>query len=158
MNNRNSTAIPAEVTSEVVNKLQEIDALLAPYCITLTKKERKEIVKMGNASIPFVQKSFEFAQTNGEFLPSHIKIDEWKIDLDDTISTEKINTVLGRVVEKTSDTRMGAGSEALKAALSYYQSVKRAATDGVAGAKPIYDELKKRYTRGKKDGGSSAEE
>ena len=42
---------------------------------------------------------------------------------------------------------MMAGSEAYIASLSYYNSVKMAAKLNVPGAKPIYDDLKKRFTK-----------
>lgn len=157
MDNKNYVAIPADVVTQVVDKLKEIDGLLAPYCVTLTVTERKEILKMGDNTLAFVQKAFEFAQQNAEFLPSYVSMEEWKIDMDDTVTTKQIDSVLGRVVEKVSDTRIEAGHEALKAALAYYHNVSRAATDGITGAKPIYDELKKRYARGRKKNDSGEE-
>ncbi|GAA5094867.1 hypothetical protein GCM10023210_26920 [Chryseobacterium ginsengisoli] len=42
---------------------------------------------------------------------------------------------------------MLAGSEALVAAMLYYGMSKQAATNGVVTAKPVYDDLKQRFTR-----------
>jgi hypothetical protein len=40
---------------------------------------------------------------------------------------------------------MTAGSEAYQAALVFYNSVKVAASQGITGAKAVYEELKKRF-------------
>jgi hypothetical protein len=40
---------------------------------------------------------------------------------------------------------MTAGSEAYQAALIFYNSVKIAASQGIPGAKAVYEELKKRF-------------
>ena len=45
------------------------------------------------------------------------------------------------------DTRLLAGSEALAEALIYYGSVREAANKGVLQAKPIYEDLKSRFSK-----------
>ncbi len=150
MENKNFAAIPADVTIQVVEKLKEINALLSPYCVTLTNQQRKEISKMGDGTLAFVQKAFEFAQAQPEFLPSYVDIEQWRIDMMDVDSVRKIDSVLVKVDEQVSDTRVQAGHEALEAALAYYHTVTRATTDGIAGAKPVHEEMKRRYTRGRK--------
>ncbi|MDR2584519.1 MAG: hypothetical protein LBC75_13655, partial [Fibromonadaceae bacterium] len=47
--------------------------------------------------------------------------------------------------EGINDTQMTAGSEAYQAALIFYNSVKIAASQGISGAKAVYEELKKRF-------------
>jgi hypothetical protein len=46
---------------------------------------------------------------------------------------------------RISQTRIVAGAEALDCINDFYKSVKQDAEDGIAEAKPIYEELKKRY-------------
>jgi hypothetical protein len=67
---------------------------------------------------------------------------------DDMNAWEQLMSVLRPVQQlftNLDDTTMEAGSESYVAALSYYNSVKQAAKMNIPGAKPIYDDLKKRF-------------
>jgi len=55
------------------------------------------------------------------------------------------------------DTIMLSGSEAYVAALAFYKSVKVAASMNVAGAQPIYEDLKKRFEGQGRSSGTSSE-
>ena len=48
-----------------------------------------------------------------------------------------------------SDTQMTAGSEAYQAALVFYNSAKVASSQGVPGAKAVFEELKRRFPSNK---------
>jgi hypothetical protein len=52
---------------------------------------------------------------------------------------------IAQLEEGINDTQMTAGSEAYQAALIFYNSAKVAATQGIAGAKAVYEQLKKRF-------------
>ncbi|WP_163717047.1 hypothetical protein [Mangrovibacterium lignilyticum] len=68
---------------------------------------------------------------------------------DDMASWEKLNSILmpvQQLANDLADTTMQAGSESYVAALSYYNSVKQAAKMSIPGSKPIYEELKQRFS------------
>jgi hypothetical protein len=52
--------------------------------------------------------------------------------------------------EGISNTQMTAGSEAYQAALTFYNSVKVAALQGIPGAQAVYEELKRRFPGSKR--------
>lgn len=81
-----------------------------------------------------------------------------KKDFDATTQLLPILRSVEQVESNLSDTAMMAGSEAYVAALSYYNSVKMAAKMNIPGAKPIYDDLRKRFVRRSSDNGSSTDD
>lgn len=145
MENRNYVAIPSDVKAKIIAMANGMAELITPYCVILTATERKEMSKMGNVNTAFVTQAFDEAVQNPGFLPSYVNTDEWRIDTDDVKSTEQMITALAAVNQKLSDTRMQAGHEALQSGHAYYYNVKRAASDGIAGAKPSYEKLKSHF-------------
>jgi hypothetical protein len=145
MNNIHNQSIPEEVLTLVNAKIAEIILALKPYTITLSPDERHSMLKVGDKSISFVDKTYEFTKTNPEFVPAFMNVDEFVIDLADTkglVGTSSMVTQLSNAIE---DTIMSAGSEAYYAALYYYKSVQQAADMNIPGAKAICEELKKRF-------------
>ena len=56
MANLNVQLIPAEVVEQVLQKQNEINALLQPYMVSLTVEQRKTLSKMGDKTLSFVVK------------------------------------------------------------------------------------------------------
>lgn len=142
MENRHWQAVPEDIIQQVKEHLAGAKALLEPYCPTLTTEQRKSLPKMSDGTLAFGGKSLEHAINHPEFLPSHINLDEWKLDMADVTNLKQIMVLIGDLNQMVDDTRMSAGNEAYFAGRGFYHNVKRAAEDGVQGAKPIYDDLK----------------
>ena len=53
-------AIPAEVLAQIEAKSREIKDLIAPHIIALTASERRALPKMGDKSIAFVEKAYQY--------------------------------------------------------------------------------------------------
>lgn len=148
MKNRIKDQLPEEVFVEVDTKLKEISQLLAPYLVALSPKERMKLPKMGNSTIPFVQKSLEYTLSEPEFVPPFMNPELFITDLK---TYEQLKLLLRQVQQLGSgldDSAMQAGVESYQYALSYYNSVKQAAKIGVINAEPIYNDLRKRFRQG----------
>lgn len=148
-NNQISVEIPQPIIDEVTLKLQECRAALAPYLQGLTAEQRKDIFKMGDKTVATVQKVKSYTGTNPEFAPNYM--DQTEFAKDETVVT-KLSPLANLALQfatDISDTVMLAGSEALLNALLYYGSVREAASKGVATAKPIYEDLKQRFSKKK---------
>jgi hypothetical protein len=145
MENVHLQTIPVDVVTQVHTKLNEIKTLLKPYAVTLTPAERRNILKMGDKSLAFVEKAYEFAVENPEFVPPFLNMQEFKVDFDDAHGLWTVLNDALQVHEMIDDTTMVAGSEAYTAALVFYSSIKVAADKDITGAKAIYEELKKRF-------------
>jgi hypothetical protein len=145
MNNQHSQVIPHDLLAQATVKINEAAALLKPYLLTLTAEERKVMLKKGNKSDSFVNKAFEYAKTNPEFLPFFVNIADFEVDITDSDNLIGIISQTQQLCNGLDDTEMVAGSEAYYAALAYYNSVQQATNQNVPGAKTIYEELKKRF-------------
>lgn len=142
-----SIQIPAADLKKVQNALQLIHDTLKPFLIALTPEERKQLPKMSDKTLPFVEKALDYAQQSPQFIPPFVSVAELKIDFEAAATLTQLTRQVGQFNEGLNDTTMMAGSEAYMAALAYYNSVKLAAKMNVPGAKAISDDLSKRFEK-----------
>jgi hypothetical protein len=151
-----SIQIPAAELKKVLDAFKVIESVLKPYLIALTPEERKQLPKMSDKTVPFVEKTLDYAKTNPQFAPAYMSIPELKIDIEAVYMLTQITRPIDQLREGLGGTMMLAGSEAYIAALAYYNSVKQAAKMNVPGARAIYDDLSKRFPgRPKLDAGKA---
>jgi hypothetical protein len=150
MKNVHNQRIPPEVLEEVRRKLEEAADILEPYLLALTPEERHEMIKMGDKTLSFVEKSYDFAVSNPSFLPSFLPLSEFEIDMEDALKLRPLNILVKQLYDGIEDTVMIAGSEAFQAALVFYSAVKQAASQDIPGAKAVCEELKVRFPGRKK--------
>jgi hypothetical protein len=136
--------------TQAQTKINEVAALLAPYVVALTPAERHELPKMGEKTIRFVEKAYDFAQQNPNLVPPYLDIAAFGVDFGDAHGLWTLVNSIRQLNENTGDTEMVAGSEAYQAALVFYKSVKMAAAQDIPGAKAVYEELKTRFPGGKR--------
>jgi hypothetical protein len=145
--NRISIQIPEADITEINAAIETLKTKLQPYLIALTPEDRKMLPKMSDKTIPFVDKTLDYAQNSPQFAPQYMNVNEMKIDLDALNTLTEFYRPLEQIISGLDDTMMLSGSEAYIAALSYYNSVKMAAKMNVPAAKPIYDDLKERFNK-----------
>ena len=145
MNNVHNQSIPADILADASAKLNDALTMLKPYLITLTPTERADMLKMGDKSSSFVQKTSEYIKTSPEFAPGYFNVADFAIDFSDSQNLISILNVAQQLTNAIDDTKMIAGSEAYQAALLYYGGVQKAVDMNVPGAKAIYDELRNRF-------------
>jgi hypothetical protein len=156
--NTHVQAIPLDVLNQTQTKIQEVLTLLAPYLLALTPAERQGMPKMGEKTISFVEKAYDFAQQNPNLVPPYLEMAAFGTDFADAHGLWTLHNLVQQLEEGISDTEMAAGSEAYQTALVFYKSVKMAAGQDIPGAKAVYEELKTRFPGGKrKIGGTEAE-
>lgn len=147
MENKINFEIPEEIATQASGKLQEVITLLTPYLIALTPDERHSLPKMSDKSLPFVEKCLDYCNSDPQFAPAYLD----KAGLVADMKVFKQLTPLYRMIlqleSNLSDTCMEAGAESYAASLTYYNSAKQAAKMSVPGAKPIYDDLSKRFVK-----------
>jgi hypothetical protein len=143
--NKVSITLKPEDLKKVLDALNTANAVLKPYLIALTPAERQELPKMSDGTVPFVQKTLEYAQTNAGFVPAYIDVKELKTDFDAVEALAQIFRPIEQLYFNLSDTMTLSGSEAYVASLAFYNSVKQAAKINVPGAKAIAEDLKLRF-------------
>jgi hypothetical protein len=146
--NQISIEIPQTVITDVMQKLQECKAALAPYLQGLTAEERQSLFKMGNKTVATVQKTKSYVETNPEFVPAYMNKVEFLKDEAVVSQLSPIANLASQLAIDVEDTVMLSGSEALQMAMLYYGQVKEAQSRGIPTAKPIYEDLKERFARG----------
>ncbi len=143
--NRISVTIPQKTIDDVTKHIADIKSLLKAYLYPLTVDERQSLVKMGDKSRPFVSKALEYSKTNSDFAPKSINITEWQKDFDAAEDLTPIKNQLTQLLSDIDDTVMMLGTEAYDPARWYYNNVQFAASKGDMSAKPIYEDLGKRF-------------
>jgi hypothetical protein len=131
--------------TEIRNLITSLNSKLLPILRTLTTDERVEMLKMGDKTHAFVNKSLDYCDQFTDFVPSFLNVDEFRIDVESLNTLRSIYTPLLETVEAVNDSIMLAGSEAYQAALIFYTSIKAAAKSGIANAETIYDDLSVRF-------------
>ncbi len=145
MENRISIDIPAQVTAEVLNKFREIEALLKPYAVVVADEEKNSLLKLGDKTLPFVNKAVAYTETATEYSPSYPDTAEFRRDNQALQALDQMYQPAVQVLRMIEDTRVLAGNDAYSAALIYYNAVKQASLNGVAKAKVIYEDLAQRF-------------
>ncbi|GHN01136.1 hypothetical protein WSM22_26250 [Cytophagales bacterium WSM2-2] len=143
--NRVSIQIPSGELQQVLDAITTINTVLAPYLVALAPEERKHLPKMSDGTMPFVQKSLDFAKTNAQFVPAYLDISELEIDMDATEALLQVQRPLNQLVQTLDDTVLLCGSEAYVAALAFYNNVKQAARMKVPGAEVVSNDLAVRF-------------
>lgn len=149
--NKSNVAIPATVIDQVTNLLNQINTTLAPYITPLTNEERRAILKMSDKTEAFVDKTKGYLVSNPEFIPSFLNTGDFEIDYQNNTLMNPVLKTATQLANNLNDTVMVSGSEAYKGSLMYYNNVKQGDKNGVANARTIYEDLKKRFP-GKSNG------
>ena len=145
--NRISLNIPAEDIEAIKAATKVLQEKLLPHLATLTKEEQGELFKIGDKSIAFINRSFEYIEQNPKLTPDYINVEEMKVDIGAVETLRKILNPIGLIVSALDDSIMLSGSEANVPALAFYNYIKGAARMNVPGAKAIYDDLKKYFAK-----------
>jgi len=147
MKDNHKEAIPPAVVEEAQNRIIEALDLLSPYTVNLKPEERRDILKLGDKSLAFGEKAFDYAKANPMLVPPYLDMGMFENDMKDVTGLRVLLATAQQLSMMIDDTMMVAGSEAYTAALVFYNAVKVAANQNISGAKPIYNELQERYPR-----------
>ncbi len=150
MENQIHQIIPDEVMEEVTIALTTAANALQPYLLALTPDQRKEMAKMSDKTVPFVEKNLEYCGSAPQFVPPFMDCEALAVDVKVTQQLIPLYRIITGMSDGLDDTVMVAGSEAYINALNYYNSVKQAAKNNVPVAKSIYEDLSKRFVKTKK--------
>ncbi len=143
--NRLSIEISPEQLQSALSAANAVLTEIETLTIALNPSDRQRMIKSGNRSLPFINDSLNYCETNPEFAPKYLAVPEMKKDVQAGADLKQIRNVIEQILQRLDDTIMLAGSEAYIAALSYYHAVKRAAKDKAPGAEPIFEDLKQRF-------------
>jgi hypothetical protein len=146
------TQVPSMTLSDksvaiIVASVAAINKELSLIATTLTPSEKRTLPKITSGTAYFVEDSLSSAEQNPNFVPPFVDVKGMEISLALFKQLQGILTPVQQVTDTMESTALSAGSEAYMAALSYYNTVKLAAKNGVPGAQAVYEKLKGRFVQ-----------
>lgn len=146
--NRISAIISGEDKQNIVNHITAIKETLAPILVhSLSPDDRHTMIKMGDKSVAFVQKTLGYANQNPSLVPAYLDIPEAEKDFNLYADLQGIYNQLSTLLTSIEDALMISGSEAMNGALIFYNSVQGAVRSNVAGSEAILEELSQRFPK-----------
>jgi len=143
--NRISIEPSPAIVKQVIEHIVTAHDLLKPYLQGLSAEERLVLPKMSDKTVAFVDKTNNYANSHNDFAPRFLNVPELGKDVTAVKTLKPILDVLATLHSDVDDTVLLCGSEAYAASRIYYNSVVYAAKQGTASAKPIMDDLSKRF-------------
>jgi hypothetical protein len=140
-----NVTIPAAKLQTIKGLVEQLKTELAPYVTTLTEEERMSVLKLGDKSVAFVNKVKDYTVSNPEFVPPFLSLPDLLTDITAVDELTPILQGLQQITSNVDDTVMLSGSEAFIGSLMYYNAVKFGDKTGIANAKLIFEDLKKRF-------------
>ncbi|MBK3519542.1 hypothetical protein [Carboxylicivirga marina] len=145
--NRIDLSINAEEETQVNDALQVLENVLMPKLIVLEKSEKNELLRMGDKSVAFVDKSLEIAKQDTALLDAFVDIPALEKDVDAISRLRALSFKVECIASAIDDSKALAGHEAYNTSLMVYSLMKNAAKMGHPGAKEKVTELKQRFPR-----------
>jgi|ERR1035437_4701751 hypothetical protein len=139
-----SASIPATVKTTLLGMGAQIRQLL-PFLLAKTPADRQKGFKLGDGTLPFLQKALNYANQNPQMVPNYVLVPEWTKDTALATDLDQVLQSIEPVIQNINDTYQEAGVEALGSALAFYNAVKLAAANNVPGAQAIYDDLSSQF-------------
>src|SRR5512145_174319 len=99
-----SVSITDEDMTEIKGAIETLKKKLLPHLKSLKPEDRRDLPKMGDKSVAFVQKALEHCKQNPELVPQFLDIDEFA---NDTATVEKLRSMsapIAQISESLSDT------------------------------------------------------
>ena len=145
----NGNRISISLSQADIDAINQAIATLAekfqPILIALEADDKKNLAKLGEKSVAFVEKSMQYTESNTEFLPAFIDAAEMKKDFTAFNLLNGFLRPLQQITKNLDDTATLCGSEAILASLAYYNSVRQAVKMSVPNASAIYGDLSQRF-------------
>lgn len=142
---RSSFDITDDDLQAVQAAVQTLQTKLVPHLVNIGPDEKRALAKMGSKSVDFVSKTLSYATTNPQFKPAFVDIDDFSRDVAAFGVLRSLQQPVAQLADMLGDSLALTGSDAMTAALAYYQSVKTANKLNVPGAATITDDLSTRF-------------
>ena len=157
MENKVTFVLSDEEKTQVMDAVGVLTAVLEPKLTNLSADDKKELPKMGDKTVSFVEKSLEYAEQYPDYIPAFINVAEAKVDLQSVRALRQLFLPLERITNEIDSTITLAGSEAFSSSLSIYKVLKNAAVMGQAGASEATADLSSRFPGKKRTSTETAE-
>lgn len=140
-----SQTVTAAQEAAIMTKIDELNALIAAWAMTITDAQRQSYFKLSDRRLAFHEKCRDYMHQHPETVPPTIDMTEYDKDQNLFDATSRIIAKINTVLQPVVDTQTVAGADLLNADLFYYNYLPLEAKAGVPGAEDIHGDLKESY-------------
>ena len=160
MDNQVNIEFTPELISSIDTAITGLKDALKPHLVAIPSDKKKNMVVVAERLFDFIEKGIMLSDQNPTLTPPYLKMEDIKKDADAWRQLTHITKELEQILSLLNDTAAVCGNEAYNSTRSFYHYIKQAAKDGVPGAKPVYEEMKKQFPTGgtKKNNGEETVE
>ncbi|MCF8335403.1 MAG: hypothetical protein K9H65_02260 [Bacteroidales bacterium] len=143
-----SLNIPDQDLNEIEGAINTLESRLMPHLKNLSPEERRNILKLGDKSVAFVERARDWVKEYPQLKPPYGDLEELDKDLKAMKLVNRLLRSIEPIFNGLEDTLLLAGSEAYAEGLAYYSYFKAAAKAKVDNAEEAYHDLKRWFPGG----------
>jgi hypothetical protein len=143
----NNPDMPQQMIDELETTFGDIKTELDDYAAHLRALDRKRLNDVGIKRQGFIERAWEYAQTNPEFLPHYLSLDKFREDEEYFTSFRNLFDLSKQVQEILWNITVQSADVVYTDALEFYASVREAAKRRVDAAETIFKDLEVFFKR-----------
>jgi hypothetical protein len=133
--------MPEQILKDIAFIFDEVKTVLDDYAAHLRSLDRKRLNGVGIKKQGFIDRAYEYAVSNPEFLPHYVTLDKFREDNDYFTSFRNLFDLGKQIQEIIWNITMQSSDIVYTDALEYYASVREAAKRRVDAAESIHKDL-----------------
>jgi hypothetical protein len=130
--------MPQNIITMLNNDLNSIKELLDNFSKHLRALDRMRLNGVGIKKLGFIERAYELALENGEFLPHYLTLERFGTDLQYFMDFRSLTDVVSQIREQLWNVTIQSADVAYTDALEFYASVREAAKRRVDAAETLY--------------------
>ena len=123
----NNPDVPQEVIDHLNRELNELKEVLEGFAQHLRSLDRKRLNGVGIKKMGFIERAYELALENAEFLPHYLAIERFGTDIQYYLDFRSLADVTAQIREQLWNITIQSADIAYTDALEFYSSVREAA-------------------------------
>jgi len=143
----NNPDVPQATIDQLNAELNQIKTLLDDYSQHLRALDRRRLNGVGVRKLGFIERAYEIALENSEFLPHYLTIERFGEDIQYFMDFRSLTDITAQIREKLWNITIQSADIAYTDALEFYASVREAAKRRVDAAETIFNELSPFFRR-----------
>jgi len=137
----NNPDVPQATIDQLNEVLNAIKTILDDYAQHLRALDRRRLNGVGVRKLGFIERAYEIALENSEFLPHYLTIERFGEDIQYFMDFRSLVDLTAQIREKLWNITIQPSDIAYTDALEFYASVREAAKRRVDAAETIFNEL-----------------
>jgi len=137
----NNPDVPQDIIDSLNADFNSISDLLDAFSQHLRALDRMRLNGVGIKKLGFINRAYELALENGEFLPHYLTLERFGLDIQYHMDFRSLTDIVNQIREKLWNITIQSADIAYTDALEFYASVREAAKRRVDAAETLYNAL-----------------